>query len=187
MRLRELRDWLDPQGQAFWRQRRTILGWITVLAGAGILYSGHAKLRQLLFPLDWFDLMIHEAGHPVFGLLGSRWLMFAGGTLMQLLMPVLFFFSFLRRSQPKSSDFCMFWFGFNFLGIGPYLADARAQALPLIGGGEHDWAYLLDSVGLLAYDTKIGALAVGLGCFVMAYSAYSLYLHLRKASPALLA
>lgn len=31
------------------------------------------------------------------------------------------------------------WLGENLLNIARYLGDARAQVLPLVGGGEHDW------------------------------------------------
>jgi hypothetical protein len=175
--LKEICRWLDPQGSAFWRLRVTVLAWITILAAALIIFSAHEKARHILFVLDWCNVVMHEAGHPVFGILGNRWLMMAGGTLMQLLMPSLFYFYFLRNSQPKSADVCLFWFGSNFLGIGPYIADARTQALDLIGGGEHDWTYLLGSLGLLARDTQIGASATFIGCFVMAFSIYSLYIH----------
>jgi hypothetical protein len=37
-----------------------------------------------------------------------------------------------------------------------YVRDARAQELPLVGGGEHDWAFLLGHFGLLARDQGIG-------------------------------
>jgi hypothetical protein len=35
------------------------------------------------------------------------------------------------------------------------MADARAQELPLVGGGEHDWANILSRHGLLDQDTAI--------------------------------
>jgi hypothetical protein len=37
-----------------------------------------------------------------------------------------------------------------------YIKDARAQQLPLVGGGEHDWATLLGELGLLPRDQAIG-------------------------------
>ncbi|MEP6732973.1 MAG: hypothetical protein ABJE10_20185 [bacterium] len=37
-----------------------------------------------------------------------------------------------------------------------YAADARAQELPLVGGGEHDWAYLLGETGMLSHDQGVG-------------------------------
>jgi hypothetical protein len=36
--------------------------------------------------------------------------------------------------------------------------DALAQELPLVGGGEHDWAYLLEQAGVLErYQAVAGA------------------------------
>jgi hypothetical protein len=180
----ELLAWLDPEQEAFWRLGFGPLQSAALFAIAAVLYCWREALGRGLFILGWFDIVVHEAGHPIFGLLGSRWLMVAGGTLMQLLMPLLFYFSFLRQRQPKSADFCIFWFASNFLGIGPYMADARAQVLPLVGGGEHDWTYLLDSVGLLRCDAQLGAATVFLGCLFFALSGYSLYEHLRHDRPA---
>ena len=37
-----------------------------------------------------------------------------------------------------------------------YVKDARAQELPLVGGGEHDWAYLLGELNVLPRDQAIG-------------------------------
>ncbi|MCX5796061.1 MAG: hypothetical protein NTY77_11250 [Elusimicrobia bacterium] len=179
--MRDILAWLDPEGKAFWRLRFGPLQLAALGAAAAALYSAREPLGRALFIMTWFDLVVHEAGHPVFGLLGSRWLGFAGGTLLQLLMPLLFYFSFLRQRQPKSADFCIFWFATNFLGIGPYMADARAQVLPLIGGGEHDWTYLLGSLGLLRCDARLGAAAVFVGCLCFALSGYSLYDHIRDS------
>ena len=43
----------------------------------------------------------------------------------------------------------------NLVDVGTYMADARAQLLPLIGG-EHDWYYLFATLNLLEKDTIIG-------------------------------
>jgi hypothetical protein len=37
-----------------------------------------------------------------------------------------------------------------------YVKDARTEALPLVGGGEHDWALLLGQLGWLDRDQTIG-------------------------------
>jgi hypothetical protein len=44
-----------------------------------------------------------------------------------------------------------------------YVRDAREQALPLLGGGEHDWNYLLRRADLLSWNQGIGALVHGVG------------------------
>ena len=40
--------------------------------------------------------------------------------------------------------------------VSVYVKDARALELPLVGGGEHDWAYLLGELNLLPRDQAIG-------------------------------
>jgi len=37
------------------------------------------------------------------------------------------------------------------------MADARAQVLPLVGGGEHDWFNILYSWHMLYYDARLAA------------------------------
>jgi hypothetical protein len=51
----------------------------------------------------------------------------------------------------------------NLLNIARYVADARAQVLPLVGGGEHDWTALLDRWGCLAQDTAIAQVIRAMG------------------------
>ena len=46
--------------------------------------------------MDSVDLAIHEAGHPLFGIFGE-FIGYAGGTLMQLLVPAVFLGYFWRR------------------------------------------------------------------------------------------
>ena len=49
------------------------------------------------------------------------------------------------------------WFFENWLNIARYMADARAQELPLVGGGDHDWHRILSRWHLLQYDVSIAA------------------------------
>ena len=50
----------------------------------------------------------------------------------------------------------LWWIAQNLWNISVYISDARAQELPLVGGGEHDWTYLLDALNLLEKDLSIG-------------------------------
>lgn len=127
--------------------------------------------------LDWANLAFHEGGHIIFGLLGSRFLMVLGGTLMQLLPPAAAMFHFRRRSMKFSADMAFLWFGQNLVGIGRYIADARAQNLELIAGGVHDWTYLLETAGLLAWDGWLGCSCQASGCLVMALALAGGYGH----------
>jgi hypothetical protein len=66
-----------------------------------------------------------------------------GGTLGQLAVPGLLIWYFLgRRNDAFAASFCLWWCGENLINVSTYMADARALALPLVGGGEHDWTEL---------------------------------------------
>lgn len=105
--------------------------------------------------LDSLDLAIHETGHLVFGPFGE-FVGFLGGTLMQLIVPLAFSGYFLHRRDRHAASVTLWWVAQNFWNISVYVSDARAQELPLVGGGEHDWAYLLERLDLLPKDVAIG-------------------------------
>jgi hypothetical protein len=86
--------------------------------------------------LDDVNLAIHETGHLVFSPFGE-WMTVAGGTLFQLLVPLVFAAYFWRRGDRHAATVPLWWMGQNCFGIARYISDARAQELPLVGGGEH--------------------------------------------------
>jgi hypothetical protein len=136
-------------------------------AGIAAALAAIAGLRQSspdhwVRILDDANLVFHEAGHPLFGLLGPT-LGLYGGTLGQLVFPAATSIHFFRQGETASFGLCFAWLFENFLNIGRYMADARAQVLPLIGGGEHDWTTIFSRWGVLAYDVKIGDCVQGLG------------------------
>ncbi len=121
--------------------------------------------------LDGANLLFHEAGHPVFGLFGEKigiW----GGTIMQLLMPALFAGYFFYHGNFYSASVILCWFGQNFFHIARYINDARAQALPLVGGGEHDWNRLLFDMHVLRYDHEIARVVWFLGLAIILVSVF---------------
>jgi hypothetical protein len=77
------------------------------------------------------------------------------GTLMQFVFPAATTIRFLHRGQTVSAAACAVWFCENLRYTAYYMADARAQQLPLVGGGEHDWLNIFSRWGVLASDTKI--------------------------------
>ena len=105
--------------------------------------------------LDSLDLAIHETGHLVFAI-GGDTLGILGGTLMQLLLPAVFVVALWRRGDRHGATVPLWWMGQNCWNISVYIKDARAQELPLVGGGEHDWALLLGHCGWLARDQAVG-------------------------------
>ena len=142
---------------------------LALAACAGLLLFIHARWGWVPI-LDSANLAFHEAGHPLFGLISSR-LMVYGGTLMQLLLPLAAAWQLHRQHQVGGSHLCLIWFAENLLNVARYMADARRQELPLVGGGDHDWTFILGSWGLLSADTTLAAwlrvLAVGLMAWVI--------------------
>jgi hypothetical protein len=107
-------------------------------------------------------LAIYETGHLVFGPFGEV-IGFAGGTLFQLIVPATFVWYFARRRDRHAATVPLWWIAQNCWNISVYVKDARAQELPLVGGGEHDWAFLLGHFGVLAHDQGIGSAVHALG------------------------
>ncbi len=104
--------------------------------------------------LDAVDLAIHETGHLVFAPFGE-FVSFLGGTVLQLVLPAAFVVYFWRRADRHAASVALWWVAQNCWNISVYVRDARVQALPLVGGGEHDWAYILSELGWLRYDEAI--------------------------------
>ncbi|NJD56888.1 MAG: hypothetical protein FIA94_10855 [Nitrospirae bacterium] len=119
--------------------------------------------------LDHVNLPFHEFGHLFFSMFGETigvW----GGTLMQLCIPLGIFVYFFTKRETAGVFFCLFWSGENLLNIAAYVNDARALALPLVGGGEHDWNIILGRLGLLRHDHVIAGALRALGWSVMTAS-----------------
>ena len=126
--------------------------WLVVYA----LFLLYAALNAPNFLLiDFANLAIHEAGHPLFSPFGYT-MTILGGTLAELIAPLACFCYFFVKRETTGVAFCTFWFFENFLYIGTYMADARALELPLVGSGDHDWNILFGQWGWLRYDVSIG-------------------------------
>jgi hypothetical protein len=135
------------------------IGWLCFYL---LFFIYAARDRSGFLFLDYANLMIHECGHPLFSVFGYT-LMILGGTLAELLVPLLCTGYFFWKREIAGAAFCAFWFFENFPYIGTYMADARAQVLPLVGSGDHDWGILFGQWGLLAQDQKIGGVTRAIG------------------------
>jgi hypothetical protein len=150
-------------------ERRWRLALTLVLAAYGwLLLRTPGDYRWL----DSLDLAIHESGHLVFAF-GGEFLTILGGTLLQLLIPAAFVVALWRQGDSHGATVPLWWLGQNCLNVAVYVNDARAQELPLVGGGEHDWALLLERFGLLHRDIIIGR-AVGAAGMVLMILAVAL-------------
>ncbi|MFA6971189.1 MAG: hypothetical protein WC208_07285 [Gallionella sp.] len=124
-----------------------------VAAAMLVLWRSHTG-EHWVFLLDSANLAFHEAGHPLFSLLSDRLTVY-GGTLGQLMFPLTAGFSFYRQRAALSFAFAVLWLGENLFNIAVYMADARAQILPLVGNGEHDWTEIFSRWGVLHWDSTI--------------------------------
>jgi hypothetical protein len=120
--------------------------------------------------LDLVNLAFHEAGHIFLTPFGST-LHYLGGTLGQIAIPTLLagYFLLVAPTRPLGAAVCCWWIGENFVNISVYMADARDLALPLVGGGDHDWNELFYRFGLLGQDSVriISSGTRGLGGLLM--------------------
>jgi hypothetical protein len=124
-----------------------------------LFLSEAARGKGPLLMMDLVFVPIHEGGHLLFRFFGE-FLMVAGGTILQLGVPLMLAAYFIFHRHVQGTAFCTFFFFEQFLPVSTYMADARARELPLltVGSGDdviHDWAYLFGKLGVLAHDTQI--------------------------------
>jgi hypothetical protein len=160
-----LEHWQSILDQPWKPASRPALGaWLVFyIAFLAYAFSAHGGF---LF-IDSANLVVHEGGHNLFGWFGST-LGLWGGTLLQWLVPCLLAAYFFTQRQATGFVFCLFFFFENWLYTATYMADARAQVLPLVTTGdpdfvEHDFYTIFSSLGMLNYDTTIAAVVRALG------------------------
>lgn len=156
------------------------LAWIAFY----LLFLVYAALdRSGFLFLDYVNLIIHEGGHFFFSWFGDT-IHILGGTLSELIVPLLCAGYFFWRRETTGFAFSCFWFFENFPYIGTYMADARTASLPLVGSDESDWTILFGQWGLLAQDQKIGGIMRILGWIGMLATVAWLAWRVRKDSQA---
>lgn len=139
---------------------------VSILASAGIGWCAFLADRPVPL-LDWFDLGIHEAGHLVAFPL-PQLLMFMAGSFAQIAFPVAMAAYFWRaRGDPAAGGFCLAWAGTSAWDVSVYVADAPVQALPLVGGGQHDWAFILGRFEAIDHAGRIAGWIEGAGAVLV--------------------
>jgi hypothetical protein len=145
--------------------------WAPVSRPAGFAWLGFYVLfliyvllssQPFLF-IDFVNLVIHEGGHLLFSWGGPNLTLY-GGTLLQWLVPLLLAVYFYANRHTTGFAFSLFFFFENWRYTSFYMADARAQELPLVavgGGGDeenmHDFYRIFSQWGVLGHDTQIAA------------------------------
>ncbi len=89
------------------------IGWL-VFYGIFLLCALRDKSGYLL--IDYVFVPIHEGGHLLLSYFGHT-LMVAGGTLLQLGVPLMLGVYFVFRRQATGVAFCSFFFFENFLNV----------------------------------------------------------------------
>jgi hypothetical protein len=97
-----------------------------------------------------------------------------GGSLTQVLIPVVCAVAFLTTSpNPFGAAVMAWWAGENLLDVAVYVNDARSLTLILLGGQTgaevegHDWEHILQLTGLLHRDHQIAWTVHIVGAVVM--------------------
>jgi hypothetical protein len=123
--------------------------------------------------LHLINLPFHEAGHIFFTPFG-RFIQILGGTLGQLIIPAIVAGTFIYQQQPYSASIGLWWLGESCMDIAPYIDDARAGQLMLLGGvtgseveDYHDWEGILSRLGMMQYDHALARVAFTLGFLIM--------------------
>ena len=148
----------------------TFSAFVGIALIAGVLAAVQGFSAQHWVPLlDSANLALHEAGHPMVGVFSDR-LMVYGGTIFQMLFPILVIVHFKRERDAVGAAAGGVWLGQNLLNIARYMADAREQILPLVGGGEHDWTEIFTRWGVLSRDVRIAGFTRWLGYALMLYA-----------------
>ena len=151
--------------QAYWTLRFNIFFSVT--------YETPFPINFIHFMLDNFLLIVHEAGHTFFSVFGVRTITILGGSLFEVLLPVIILSFFWINKKKVAIQLSLYMVGFAFLQVAFYAADGGARQLPLIGGlskESHDWYNLLAGWGMLDSDITVGVFLVITGalCYLAA-------------------
>jgi hypothetical protein len=144
-----------------------IWGWKIILSPMESNYVGESFMHLINLPF-------HEAGHVFFRPFG-QFIMMLGGSIGQVLMPLICFLVLLLRTRDTfGASVALWWLGESFMDLAPYINDARALKLILIGGvtgkeviDYHDWEFILRKLRWLNYDHTLAHLANTIGILFM--------------------
>jgi hypothetical protein len=146
-----------------------------------VLFLVYVWIRHMVeieygsFIFNGINFGFHELGHIVFRPFGE-FLMVAGGTILQCLMPCLAAIALWRQRDMFGIAFCLGWFATNCFGCAIYAMDARGMLNLVLyspmgqsfgADGMGDWTRMLTTLGLLEWDTKIAFAWKGLGSAAM--------------------
>lgn len=135
-----------------------------------VSYEHVFGFSMIYFVMDNLTLIIHEAGHTIFGIFGWRFLTVLGGTLLQMLIPFVLFIVSWRGRKIFASQASLYWLGFTWLDSAAYSADAYTQDLPLIGNlpkSSHDFLNILSDLNILNHYMTVAWIFFTIGFLIL--------------------
>ena len=173
--IKELLFYVKPETNRLILGGRALFFLVIFIWGLKFIFT--AMESNYLFDSIWhlINLPFHEFGHILFRPFG-RLMTSLGGSIAQVLMPVICLVVFLIKTRDTfAASFTLWWTGQNFMDLAPYINDARSLTLPLLGGntgrtspyGFHDWEFILQETKLLRYDRVLANLADTFGTLLM--------------------
>ena len=204
---KELALWQLPIAWArthLWFWRLPILAWFGWLLYLNLNNFSFA-LHRLANPFSALDMGIHELGHVLFSPLG-QFMHIAGGSIFQLLFPILWMIGSLQKKWYFAATMCWCWLGISLFDVATYAADADVRLLPLAAGPAgiaagsdsydqgHDWYQMLSQTGHLGSAITIAdwmrrvasvlfVIELGYGAFLMTQMMYGQFLRNRRETP----
>jgi hypothetical protein len=164
--LSEVPDSVEPV--ALWGRTATLIA-LALWAGWFVLHGVDWEIIGGSF-LHNANLAFHEFGHVLFRPFGD-FMMILGGSLFQILLPLMLAGAFAIHQRDNFAAAVMLWWcGQNFVDVAPYISDAEYRVLPLVGGaGEesHDWGNLLTRLEAIDSCYAYGRASFTIGAVVM--------------------
>jgi hypothetical protein len=180
---------VNPDESGLFVAGRAIVYLVLLVWGARLMASSIQSNYVGESFMHLINLPFHEAGHVIFSPFG-RFMQVFGGTLGQWLVPIIVCGAFVIKHNPFGAVVGLWWTAESFMDIAPYMDDARAGQLMLLGGvtgseaeDYHDWEILLSRLGWLQHDHLIARISFGIGMALMvlslAWGGYILYRQIR--------
>jgi hypothetical protein len=123
-----------------------------------LIKTDHA-LYHLIDKANW---PFHEFGHVFFRILADTASLY-GGTLMQLIVPLVCAAAFIRQEEPVGTAVCGVWFFENFLYIAWYMSTNRDDFPLLPEGLEHDFDLIFARWGAQSLQMQVAGITRTIG------------------------
>jgi len=179
--LKKIKSWLftipDPYPKnRFYLNIVIYIGFFTW--GWSFIFANHYSAELNSSFMHNINLVFHEAGHVIFRLLG-RFMSILGGSLLQLLVPVIFLVAFLKKRDAFAASIMLWWLAQSMMDLVAYIDDAQRQEMWLLGGvqgkdmpGIHDWNNILGQLGILDYAHGLAVITSWMAIILMLFAFY---------------